>query len=244
MVLVRRALVDFEQPPSVRRHVGDRLPRQALEVLAHQRDALGRAVGLLVMDGADPRIDLLEHVVADPRRLDARIGVRRRPASAAERCRPPPSASSARLRVVLFEQVAEEGRSGAEHADHDERRVDALVGDVGCRCAQSTIRSRFDEAADDVGADRGGAELVELRLGRRRRAVDVRPSRKLSPPKSSSAASPRASAISSSATSSSNSAAPVRTARLRRPYEADGTKEICLCQRIRSAGPTSRRRPS
>ena len=38
---------------------------------------------------------------------------------------------------VLFEQVAEERRAGAEHADHDQRRVDAFVGDVGMPVATS-----------------------------------------------------------------------------------------------------------
>ncbi len=94
VVLVRRALIGGEQPPAVRRHVGDRLPRQALEVLAHDRDALGRSVGFLVVDRLHAGIELLEHVVAQTarRRPAVRIGSSR--ATAGERCRSLPSAGA------------------------------------------------------------------------------------------------------------------------------------------------------
>ena len=130
VVLVGGALIDLQQPPPVGRHVGDRLPRETLEVLAHERDALGRTVGLLVVDRADPRVDLLEHVVPEAGRLDPRSaaevgGGGRRNAVAGL-----PSEEGAITRVLL-EEIAEKGRAGAEHPDHDERRVDRLVPYLG-----------------------------------------------------------------------------------------------------------------
>ena len=166
VVLVRRPLIDAEQPSAVGRDVRDRLPRQALEVLAHQRDALGRTVGFLVVDRADPRVDLFEHVVAHAGGFDtrtaAKVGGRRWGNAVAGL-----PAQERAVAGVLFEQVAEERRAGAEHADHHDRRVDALVGDVGVLLRPVDDAEAVGERPDDVGVDRGFAELVELRFGAR-----------------------------------------------------------------------------
>src|SRR5262249_61270649 len=65
VVFVGGALVGGEQPPAVGRHVRDRLPRQALEVLAHDCNALGWAGGVLVVNRLHRRIEVFEHLVAE-----------------------------------------------------------------------------------------------------------------------------------------------------------------------------------
>src|SRR5260221_9368598 len=130
VIVVSGTRVDLQEPLAVGRHVGDRLPRQALEVLAHDRDALGGAVRLFVMDSPDPRIDLLEHVVADARGLDTWARAK------SARCRrwdavarfPAQQRAGAR---VLLEQGAEESRSRSEHADPDQRGGNTLSSHVG-----------------------------------------------------------------------------------------------------------------
>ena len=150
VILVRGALVGREQPPAVGRHVRDGLPRQALEVLAHHRDALGRTVGLFVMDRANLRVDLSRTCRRHPRRLRPAVhcaafaGVGRRHAVAAI-----PSAAAHDYEVPL-EQVAQERGAGAEHADHHHGRVDALLGDRGVPLRPVDDPQPVHEAADDV----------------------------------------------------------------------------------------------
>ncbi len=173
---------------AVRRHVGDRLPRQALEVLAHHRDAFGRPVGLLVVDGRHPRVELLEHVVARrarprPAGPDRKVGR----ASAAGRCRPPPSAAA--------RGCARPGRAGScrnvvparNMPIDDERRLDALVGHLGVAARPSRRPAAGSTRLATMRAlHRHLAELVELRLARRpTRSKTASPSRKSSGPKSS-----------------------------------------------------------
>src|SRR5262249_39000539 len=72
MVLVGRALVGGEQPPAVGRHVGDRLPRQAREGLARDRNALGWVGGVLVVNRLHRRIEVFERRL--PRRAASTRG--------------------------------------------------------------------------------------------------------------------------------------------------------------------------
>src|SRR5262245_65552047 len=65
MILVGRMLVGGEQPPAVGGYVRDRLPRQALEVLAHDCNALGWVGGVLVVNRLHRRIEVFEHLVAE-----------------------------------------------------------------------------------------------------------------------------------------------------------------------------------
>ena len=83
VVPIRRPLIDVEQPTAVGRHVGDRFPTEALEVLAHHRNAFGGSVGVLVMDRLEARVDRVHHRRAcargiDPRAVPKRVGGCRR----------------------------------------------------------------------------------------------------------------------------------------------------------------------
>ena len=142
---------------------------EALVVLAHERDAFRRPVRLLVVDGAQPRVDLFQHVVAGTRGFDAPLPevARRRRRHAVARL----PAQQRAVAAVLLEQVAEEGRARTEHPDHDERRIDALVGDVGVLSRPVDDAQPIGERAHDVALYCRGAEVVQLRFGRDRRAV-------------------------------------------------------------------------
>ena len=149
-------------------HVGDRLPRQALEVLAHHRDALGGAVGLLVVDR--PRsagLSCLEHLAGDaaprrpagPARWSAGVGGGTlSPASHRRSGRFAGSWSSRWLRNVVPARNMPITTIGAS------MRSSATSG---CACAQSTTRSRLARLPTIVAAHRRVAELVQLRLRRR-----------------------------------------------------------------------------
>jgi hypothetical protein len=115
-------------------------------------------------------VQLLEHVVGHARRLDAwsrpEVGGRRRRHAVARF-----PAQQRTVTRVLFEEIAEEGGAGAEHADHDERRVDAFVGDVGMGLRVVDDAEAIAERADDRAEDAHAADLVEVRLVVHRRAV-------------------------------------------------------------------------
>ena len=151
VVVVGRPVVGGPPPRAVRRHVGDRLPADALERLPHHRDALGRVDGRLVVDRADRRVERLEHVDAALGRVHARAAaprLARRRGSGVLRL-PPEQRAVGR---VLVEQVRQERGAGAEHADHHDRRLDPLRrATSGCCFAQSTTLSRFTSAAVTAG---------------------------------------------------------------------------------------------
>ena len=170
VVVVGRPVVGGPPPRAVRRHVGDRLPADALERLTHHRDALGRVDGRLVVDRADRRVERLEHVDAALRRVHARAAaprLARRRRSGVLRL-PPEQRAVGR---VLVEQVREERGAGAEHADHDDRCLDPLRVDLGVLLGPVDDLEPVDQRGGHGRRQRDGAELVELRLAVE--AVDV-----------------------------------------------------------------------
>ena len=91
VVLVGGTLVDGHEPVVVGGHVRDRLPRQALEVLRHHRDVLGRLVGRFAVHDFDARVQGRQHRVGGVDRIDvvAPRGARR--VTVAARCHRTPS---------------------------------------------------------------------------------------------------------------------------------------------------------
>ncbi len=170
VVLVRRTMIGAEEPAVVARDVRDRLPREADEVLAHDGDALGRSVGVFVVDRLHARVDHLEHVAALLGRIDARsravIGRRRRGDRVV---RLPPQQRP--VPEVLVEHVAEKGGAGAEHPDDDDRGVDRLVGDLRVPSQPIDDPQPVHERGDDRSGDRDRADLTEPCVGVHRLAV-------------------------------------------------------------------------
>ena len=125
VVLVGRALVDAS---SHRPYVGtleiashDRLLKSWLITAMHSVGPSGSSWWM----ASQPGVELLEHVAAHPRRFDPRTAAkiaRRRWRHAVARL----PAQEGAVAVVLFEEVAEERRAGTEHADDDERCIDAF----------------------------------------------------------------------------------------------------------------------
>ena len=163
VVLVGRALVDAEQPLVVAGHVGDRLVGEALEVLAHHGDALGGLVGLLVVHHLDHRVDLRQHRVAGVHRVDAWAGAMVGRSGRRNAVARFPHQQRA-VAGILVEEPAEQRGAGAEHADHDQRSLDRLIGDVRVPRDPVDDPQPVRQRAGEHAREGGITELVELRV--------------------------------------------------------------------------------
>lgn len=161
VVLVRRPLVTGEQPVRVRRDVRQRLPEQALEVLSEKGHALGGTVGRFVVNGTEARVQRVEHAGGRARRFDARtvrelVTLRR-----GDRVVRFPAHQRA-VRRITVQQLGQERRAGAGHAEHSDGPCDRRARQLGVvvnPCGHS--ESVCERLGDDV-RERGDAELRQL----------------------------------------------------------------------------------